>query len=66
MLCKKSLFFVFLILISFNLPTAIYADSNNVEKNFVLTDTAGKKHVLSQYKGSGLLSITGPLGARRV
>ena len=50
MLRKKSLFFVFLILITLNLPTAIYAASDNAVKNFALTDTAGKKHVLSQYK----------------
>ena len=55
MLRKKSLFFVFLILITLNLPTAIYAASDNAVKNFTLTDTAGKKHVLSQYKGKWVI-----------
>lgn len=55
MLRKQSLFFVFLILITLNLPTAIYAASDNAVKNFTLTDTAGKKHVLSQYKGKWVI-----------
>ena len=55
MLRKQSLFFVFLILILLNLPTAIYAANNNAAKTFVLTDTAGKKHVLSQYKGKWVI-----------
>ena len=55
MLRKQSLFFAFLILISFSLPATVYAASNNLVKNFVLTDTVGKKHVLSQYKGKWVI-----------
>ena len=55
MLHKQSLFFAFLILILFNLPTAIYAANNNAAKNFALTDTTGKKHVLAQYKGKWVI-----------
>ena len=55
MLHKKSLFFVFLILILLNLPVVIYAANYNDAKKFVLTDTAGKKHLLSQYKGKWVI-----------
>jgi thiol-disulfide isomerase/thioredoxin len=67
MLRNKTLFFVFLILLSWQ--AAIYAATNttknaefknlefkNLEfKNFVVKDTAGKTHVLSQYKGKWVI-----------
>jgi thiol-disulfide isomerase/thioredoxin len=57
MLRNKSLFFVFLILLSWQ--ATISAETNiakNTEsKNFILKDTAGKVHALSQYKGKWVI-----------
>ena len=57
MLRNKIIFFVFLIL--FSQYSAIYAATNTAKnaafKNFVLKDTAGKVHTLSQYKGKWVI-----------
>jgi thiol-disulfide isomerase/thioredoxin len=57
MLRNKSLFFVFLILLSLHVDTVAATDTNkNTEfKSFVLKDTAGKVHALSQYKGKWVI-----------
>lgn len=55
MLRKQSLFFAFLILITLCTCITVNAASNNLAKNFVLSDMTGKKHVLSQYKGKWVI-----------
>jgi thiol-disulfide isomerase/thioredoxin len=57
MLRNKSLFFVFLILAGLYVNhMAVANSSKNIEiKNFVLKDTAGKTHTLSQYKGKWVI-----------
>ncbi len=57
MLRNKSLFFVFLILLGLHVDTVAATNTNkNTEfKNFVLKDTAGKVHALSQYKGKWVI-----------
>ena len=57
MLRNKSLFFVFLILLDVhgNMMAATNASKNLEFKNFVLKDTAGKVHTLSQYKGKWVI-----------
>ena len=56
MLRYKSLFFAFLILaLPINVVVAA-SDAKKTEfKNFVLKDTTGKNHVLSQYKGKWVI-----------
>jgi thiol-disulfide isomerase/thioredoxin len=57
MLRNKSLFFAFLILVgvSVNIVAATTVNKNPEFKNFVVKDTAGKNHVLSQYKGKWVI-----------
>lgn len=57
MLLNKSLFFVFLILLGLcgNSMAASNVAKNMESKNFVLKDTAGKVHTLSQYKGKWVI-----------
>ena len=57
MLRNKSLFFVFLILVGLYINNVAAANSskNTEVKNFVLKDTAGKIHTLSQYKGKWVI-----------
>ena len=60
MLRNHSLFFAVCLFFAINLtPNANAASKqsgdNAVVKNFVLTDTTGKKHVLSQYKGKWVI-----------
>ncbi len=57
MLRNKSLFFVFLILLGLHVDTVAATNTNkNTEfKNFVLKDTSGKVHMLSQYKGKWVI-----------
>ena len=57
MLRNKSLFFVFLILVSLHVNhVAVAGSSKNTEiKNFSLKDTTGKMHTLSQYKGKWVI-----------
>lgn len=57
MLRNKSIFFVFLILLGLHVDTVAATETNkNTEfKNFVLKDTSGKVHALSQYKGKWVI-----------
>ena len=55
MLRKKSLFLSFLILILLGLSHFSAAANQPSSKNFVVKDTAGKTHVLSQYKGKWVI-----------
>ncbi len=57
MLLNKSLFFVFLILLGLHVNTESVANAaKGLEfKNFVLKDTTGKVHTLSQYKGKWVI-----------
>ena len=57
MLRNKSIFFVFLILLGLhgNMMAATNVTKNLEFKNFVLKDTAGKIHTLSQYKGKWVI-----------
>ena len=57
MLGNKSIFFVFLILLGLFVDTVAATNTNkNPEfKNFVLKDTSGKVHALSQYKGKWVI-----------
>jgi thiol-disulfide isomerase/thioredoxin len=55
MLRKKSFLLVFLVLILLNTYSAVFAASNLVARNFTVTDMAGKKHALSQYKGKWVI-----------
>ncbi len=55
MLRKKSLFLSFLILILLGLSHFSAAANQPISKNFVVKDTAGKTHVLSQYKGKWVI-----------
>jgi thiol-disulfide isomerase/thioredoxin len=57
MLRNKSLFFVFLILVSWQAAifAAINMAKNTESKNFILKDTEGKVHALSQYKGKWVI-----------
>jgi thiol-disulfide isomerase/thioredoxin len=57
MLRNKIIFFVFLILFGSHIALYAATDStkNHAFKNFVLKDTAGKVHSLSQYKGKWVI-----------
>jgi thiol-disulfide isomerase/thioredoxin len=57
MLRNKSLFFVFLILLGLHVNTMAATDAakSHEFQNFVLKDTVGKVHRLSQYKGKWVI-----------
>jgi thiol-disulfide isomerase/thioredoxin len=57
MLRNKSLFFAFLILLGLHVNTMAATDAAKSLgfKNFVLKDTTGKVHALSQYKGKWVI-----------
>ena len=57
MLRNKSIFFVFLILLGLHVDTIAETNPNkNTQfKNFVLNDTSGNVHVLSQYRGKWVI-----------
>jgi thiol-disulfide isomerase/thioredoxin len=55
MLYKKSFLLSLLLLITLSIHTVAYAANNFAVKNFTVKDTAGKKHMLSQYKGKWVI-----------
>ncbi len=55
MLYKKSFLLSLLLLIALSIHTVAYAANNFEVKNFTVKDTAGKKHMLSQYKGKWVI-----------
>ncbi len=55
MLYKKSFLLPLLLLITLSIHTVAYAANNFAVKNFTVKDTAGKKHMLSQYKGKWVI-----------
>ena len=57
MLRNKSIFFVFLILLGLHVDTIAETNPNKKTqfKNFVLNDTSGNVHVLSQYRGKWVI-----------
>ena len=57
MLRNKSIFFVFLILLGLHVDTIAETNPNKKTqfKNFVLNDTSGNVHALSQYRGKWVI-----------
>jgi thiol-disulfide isomerase/thioredoxin len=55
MLYRKSFLLSLFLLITLSIHTVAYAANNFAVKNFTVKDTAGKKHMLSQYKGKWVI-----------